>query len=224
MNPICKICGAGTKEVYDQQFGIAYYECGACEFMFEDEAHIVSPEEEKKEYDLHNNSYENEGYVNMFRDFYSRTVESYIGSGRKALDFGSGPEPVLAKILTEEYGYCTDIYDVYYAPQKVYEGQKYDLITCTEVVEHLRNPMEYFTLFADLLAEGGVLAVMTLYHPRDDETFRRWYYRRDQTHIAFYTPKTMKYIADAVGLQLCYSDGKRCCTFVQPKKEETKKD
>lgn len=218
MNPTCKICGTDTREIYDQQFTIRYYECERCEFIFEDEEKIVSSEEEKKEYDLHNNSYEDEGYVNMFRDFYRRTVENYIGDGKRALDFGSGPEPVLAKILAEEYGYCTDIYDLYYAPEKVYEGKKYDLITCTEVVEHLKHPMEYFSLFNSLLAEGGLLAVMTLYHPRDDEKFCRWYYRRDQTHIGFYTPKTMEYIADTLGLILKYSDGKRCCTFLRTTK------
>lgn len=218
MNPICKICGAGTTPFLDPQFNVIYHECGKCEFIFKDDRAVVSAEEEQREYDLHNNSYENEGYVNMFRDFMVKSIEGYVtgsgdSKGRRALDFGSGPEPVLAKVLTEEYGYATDIYDFYYAPDKVYEGNTYDLLTCTEVVEHLKDPMAYFALFRSLLKEDGLLAVMTLFHPKDEHTFCKWHYRREKTHTSFYTTKTMETIAQLLGMKVLYTDGRRYCTF-----------
>lgn len=213
MNEKCKICGADTREFYDEQFQVHYYYCETCEFISKDEKTIVSTQDEKKEYDLHNNTYENEGYVNMFRDFLNRSVMNFVNDGKEALDFGSGPGPVLAKVLSDEYGYTTDIYDLYYSPERVYEGKKYDLITSTEVVEHLKNPIEYFRLFKDLLKEDGILAIMTLFHPKDDEKFCKWHYRRDKTHISFFTPKTMEYIAQILDMELKYIDDKRCCSF-----------
>lgn len=213
LNQICKICGADTRNFNDTQFNVSYHYCETCEFIAKDENSLVSPEEEKKEYDLHNNSYQNEGYVNMFRDFLNRSVIDFVNNGKEALDFGSGPEPVLAKVLSDEYGYTTDIYDLYYSPERVFEGKKYDLITSTEVVEHLKNPLEYFSIFKNLLKEDGILAIMTVFHPQDDEKFCKWYYRRDKTHISFYTPKTMEYIAQILDLELRYIDGKRYCTF-----------
>ncbi|MEZ2658911.1 class I SAM-dependent methyltransferase [Aneurinibacillus aneurinilyticus] len=213
MNQKCKICGSDTREFLDKQFNVTYYHCGICEFISKDEATIVSPEDEKAEYDLHNNSYDDEGYLKMFRRFYDRSIKDFANGGHAALDFGSGPEPVFARLLSEEYGYHTDVYDLYYSPIKVYEGKEYDLITSTEVVEHLKEPMEYFRLFKDLLKENGLLAIMTLFHPRDDEKFCAWYYRRDKTHISFYTPKTMAYIAKELQMQVRYIDEKRYCSF-----------
>ncbi len=136
-----------------------------------------------------------------------------MGEGKKALDFGSGPEPVLATFLETSYNYDVDIYDLFFSPKKVYEGKKYDLITCTEVVEHLNNPLPFFKLFSSLLSPGGVLSIMTLLHPRDKEEFLSWYYIREDSHITFYSLKTLQYIASQTGLTLIYSDEVRYASF-----------
>ena len=213
MNEKCKICGFNTRKFYDNQFDISYYHCGKCDFISMDEDAIIHPREEKDKYDEHENTYENEGYVNYLRDFLDRSVVNYVNDGKNALDFGSGPGPVLARLLREEYGYDVDIYDLFYAPKKVYEGKKYDLVTSTEVVEHLKEPMEYFKLFKSLLKDDGLLALMTLFHPKDDEEFCKWHYRRDPTHISFFTPVTMEYIAKTLGFKIRYIDDKRCTSF-----------
>jgi len=209
----CRVCGAGTKDFQDPQSRLEYYYCETCEFIFKAECAIVSVEEEKAEYDLHNNSYEDEGYVNMFREFLKKSVLPFTPPGKRALDFGSGPEPVLAKVLAVEYGYEPDIYDLFYSPDKVYQGKKYDLITCTEVVEHLREPLKYFELFKELLKEDGIVAIMTHFHPRDQDKFLKWFYRREHTHISFFAPKTMEYMAQTVNLKMIYTDNNKYCTF-----------
>ncbi|MDO9493204.1 methyltransferase domain-containing protein [Acetobacterium sp.] len=45
--------------------------------------------------------------------------------------------------------------------QIIYLGKKYDLLTATEVVEHLDDPLDYFSLFENLLKDDGVLSIMT---------------------------------------------------------------
>jgi len=213
MSVKCEICGSETREFHDPQFNIDYYYCENCEFISRDRNKTVTSVIEKKEYDRHNNTYENEGYVNMFRNFLNSSMVPFASTGKDAFDFGSGPEPVMAKVLTDEYGYTTDIYDLFYSPEKVYEGKTYDVIVSTEVVEHLTDVLGTFRLFKSLLKEDGVLSVMTLFHSKDDEKFLKWFYRRDVTHISFFTPKTLECIAEIVGLEMVFCDGHRCSAF-----------
>jgi len=177
-----------------------------------DESKIVRPDQEKKEYSFHQNSMENEGYVQMFREFINKAIEPYKSQISTALDFGAGPGPVLAELLRQE-GFKTDIYDKHFAPEKIYQNKKYDLITTTEVFEHLKDPVATLKLLKSLLNKDGILAIMTLFHPNDEEGFKKWWYRRDSTHIAFYTPKTFQYLASLVNLQVKMSDKKNTCVL-----------
>ena len=208
----CKICLKNARTIYDPQYDHNYYACDNCGFIFLDDSNVVSPEQEKKEYSFHQNSFDNEGYVNMFRDFIKQAILPYKLQIKTALDFGSGPGPVLAKLLRQE-GFKTDIYDKYFSPDKVYLNKKYDLITATEVLEHLPDPLATLKLLKSLLSEKGIIAIMTLFHPDSDEDFKQWWYRRDATHISFYTPKTMRQMAELLGLNVLLVDKKNLCVL-----------
>jgi hypothetical protein len=211
----CILCNHETQAFRHEKFDVTYYRCFHCELISKDSKDFVSEDEALKIYNYHNNAIEDSRYVAYFNHFLEDSVFDYTNEGKKAFDFGSGPSPVLAQILERHYGYDVDIYDLFYAPDKVYENQKYDLVTTTEVVEHLENPLPYFELFASLLKPDGVLAVMTQFHKNDDDLFLNWHYMRDMSHISFYTPKTMAYIASKVGLKVVYTDGNRYTTFRQ---------
>ncbi len=208
----CHICASETSDFYDPIFDTNYHHCPICEFIQMETEKIVTFKEERKIYDYHENSLEDEGYVNMFKNFIDQAVIPYINKGT-VLDFGSGPEPVLAQLLNRDYEFEVEHYDLHYQPEKVYEGKTYDVVLSTEVVEHLQNPMEYFNLFHSLLKEGGILSFMTLFHNNDEEAFLEWQYRRDVTHISFYSLKTLSIIAKMVGFELIYTDNRRLCTF-----------
>ena len=208
----CKICSSNTTTINDKQFDILYYQCNHCEFIQMDENKIVSFSDERKEYDLHENSILNTGYVNMFQDFLNTSVIPFKQTG-KLLDFGSGPEPVLVQLINRDYDFDTMNYDIHYQPEKVYIDNIYDVITSTEVIEHLSNPIKVFKLFYDLLDDNGILAIMTLLNNNNTASFLKWWYRRDVTHITFYTLKTMQILADITGFKLIHSDKKRKLTF-----------
>jgi SAM-dependent methyltransferase len=177
-----------------------------------DQERLITYEEERVIYDLHQNSIENEGYVNMFRDFLEAGVLPYAKTGN-LLDFGSGPEPVLATLLERDYLFQVAHYDLHYQPIKVYAGVKYDVILATEVIEHLPNPLDVIRLIHSLLKKGGIFSFMTLIHANDEGHFLEWWYRRDMTHISFYTQKTLDYIAGIVGFEVIYTDNKRIITY-----------
>ena len=73
---------------------------------------------------------------------------------------------------------------------------RYDFITCTEVIEHVHEPFRVFEKLFNLLVPGGVLALMTGICDADIEReFSGWHYHRDCTHICFYRPQTLDWIA-----------------------------
>ena len=121
------------------------------------------------------------------------------------LDFGCGPGPTLHQLVIDS-GYRMELYDPYFHPRDLTKGT-YDFITCTEVVEHLGTPWREWSQLKDLLNPGGILGVMThlyddVFDHEEPESFRQWPYRRDDTHISFYSSKTMDYIANRFDFHL----------------------
>lgn len=209
----CKICSTNTRIIKHPKDESLYYVCPECQFISLDEGLYLKEVDEIRRYGNHKNSMEDSGYVAYFRSFINSTILNFQGKCRFGLDFGSGPEPVLGKLLEQDYGYEMDIYDKYFSPDKVYEGKSYGLITSTEVVEHLDDPLSYFALFKRLMKADATLAIMTQFHPVDDDKFFKWHYRRDPSHISFYTPKTMIKIAELIGLDIVFMDSHKNIAF-----------
>lgn len=204
----CKICFSPLNHHQDPQFLTYYTHCQNCEcIMLEERFHVDMPRE-KQQYDHHNNTLENEGYVLMFENFLDFCDEAFTCKDISVLDFGSGPTPVLS-FLIQKRGFYVDCYDKFYQPLPVFKDKTYTLITSTEVFEHLDNPVQTLTLLANHLTQGGYIALMTLFHDNCMENFWKWWYRRDPTHITFYTPKTIEVLANTCGLDVVKSDGKR---------------
>ena len=205
---LCKICKSDTISFYSAPLSKHYFYCQTCEFIGLVPSFIVPLEREKAQYDNHHNSLENEGYVKMFEDFMDLFWNKLTCKAIHALDFGSGPTPVLGELLRRR-GAKVDCYDKFYQPQTIFEHQTYDLITSTEVFEHLENPLETLKMLTQYLAPNGIIALMTLFHPNDTELFLKWWYPRDPTHISFFTCKTLEILAKECDLKVVGGDGKR---------------
>jgi cyclopropane fatty-acyl-phospholipid synthase-like methyltransferase len=204
----CKICSQKVNEFEDFDLKKTFLHCSYCEAIFVDEQFLVTKEREKSQYDNHNNSLEDAGYVKMFEDFLDFFWEDIKESTKTALDFGSGPGPVLDTLIKRR-GVSCDIYDKFYQQDKIYEHKTYDLITSTEVFEHLENPKEVLHSLKKSLHVGSHVALMSLFHTNKKEDFLKWWYRRDPTHITFFTPKTLKVLAYECGFELIKHDSKR---------------
>ena len=158
-----------------------------------DSKYHLSLECERERYSLHNNNI----YDLEYRKFLSKLLDPFVRElnlGSKGLDFGCGPGPALAEMFIEK-GFHMDLYDPLFFPNKFSLSKQYDFITCTEVVEHFFNPSKEFTKMDKMLRKGGILGVMTNFYD-DTINFEDWYYRKDPTHVVFYTVKTFQYIAE----------------------------
>jgi len=198
---LCKICLSQTQGLWDKKKDITYYRCVSCGFVFLDDLAIVDRVREKKHYEKHNNSFECHGYVEMFENFISNALSPLSLDGKKVLDFGCGHTPVLAELLRRK-GLNVDHYDLYFFPEKVYETKIYDLITSTEVFEHLKEPKKILRILANVLNNNGYIVLMTQFPPLDDKEFLNWWYRRDITHISFFTPQSFEIMAKEMGLNI----------------------
>ena len=190
---ICPIC-SGTNVFSFQLIGsIEYFRCKTCLGLFTDPKSRLSPEKEEERYSLHNNDVDDPEY----RKFLSKLFDPLIKKLKKesrGLDYGCGPGPALASMLREE-GFSVDIYDPYFFPDESYRDKVYDFITCTEAAEHFYEPQKEFNKLDQVLADKGILGVMTNFY-EDTINFEDWYYRKDPTHVVFYTTKTLKCIAE----------------------------
>lgn len=195
----CKICGNPTETLFDSQLKVTYDICPYCDFISKQEGDLLPLSEEKKRYDTHNNDVEDEGYINMFMNMINPHVRP-LKDVKTILDFGSGPYPMLKKLL-DKYDYDVTIYDPFYHPVLDYKNKTYDLITSTEVIEHFVNPLKEFEEMISLLNKNGYLCFMTNYRTMDTEGFLKWWYRRDQTHVAFYNEKTFQYLMKKYNLK-----------------------
>lgn len=185
----------------------SYFHCAECDLIFMNPAERLSPQEEKARYDNH----ENQGSAGhlAFLEPLVKDIDDYfksaglVRSQLSTLDFGCGPKPSLS-VLFDMKGYKTFNFDLFYHPDQDQLRRTYHLVTSTEVWEHLHNPRQEIEKLLRLLKPGGLLGVMTSAH-RGEAAFHDWYYRRDLTHVVFFSEKTMEWIARSFKLQVLKS-------------------
>jgi len=183
-----------------------YWLCLQCRAIFVPAQFHISPDEEVKRYLEHENSLENEGYVQMFEKKIS-ILQAY--EIKSALDYGCGYEPVL-KALLKRQGIEADAYDPNFFPD-IHLDRYYDLVISTETFEHFRSPAQEIERIAERVTPGGILAIMTRFYPAGDEKllpdlFADWFYKRDPTHIIFYSTKTFEWLAKNIGFKLVFNN------------------
>jgi len=171
-----------------------YYQCGTCQLVFLDPSQHLDIKGEKKRYDTHQNSPEDNGYL-AFLNRLTNPLLTYLKPDFRGLDFGCGPGPAIKHILGKE-GYEVVNYDPIYFPQEHLLQTQYDFVTATEVVEHLRSPRNIFQLLKGLLKPNtSCLGIMTqILEPNTD--FPEWWYHKDPTHICFYQKKTFEWLGE----------------------------
>jgi hypothetical protein len=202
----CHICDQATKSFVDEKTKIVYYRCLDCEYIFKSPECYQDLSEQEERYNLHENDEDDVGYQAYFQRFLD-FILPLIGKPGTALDFGCGASSLLAKMLEKEGIPCA-YYDPIYHPDTLEQDKKYELIVSTEVFEHLHQPKEVFESLLDRLEEGGYMALQTQFNPNNVESFKKWYYHQDPTHIVFFTAQTFRVLCEAFGCEFICENGK----------------
>jgi SAM-dependent methyltransferase len=195
----CPLCESTAVTGLEVAHGRRFLRCDDCRLTFVHADDHLAALDELEHYRTHENDPGDPGY----RRFLARLAEplaARLPAGASGLDFGCGPGPALARMMSER-GHTMAVYDPFFAPDRAVLAGRYDFVTCTEVVEHFRRPGEEFARLAGLLRPGGWLGVMTEI-PVDQPPVSEWRYARDPTHVCFYRPETLGWIAGRFGWRL----------------------
>ncbi len=189
----CPLC-SGKANLFKDFSGRRYYTCTNCQAIFLDPHNFLSPENEKKRYLKHNNDIADIGYLASVQPIIRKIKENF-SEKHQGLDFGAGPEQIIARLLGSE-GYELSSYDPFFCNEPAQLEKAYDYIACCEVMEHFRAPSQEFALLRSLLKEQGKLFCLTsIYDHRIN--FEEWYYKNDQTHHFFYHQDSLQWIKSA---------------------------
>jgi SAM-dependent methyltransferase len=183
----CPLCQGEARIFSDKGFFL----CKECKGIFRDKQSYLSPSEEKKRYEKHNNDVNDKNYQQFVSPITEAVLNKY-SSTDKGLDFGAGTGPVICKLLKDKK-YSIEPYDPFFHDHPELLNKKYDYIVCCEVMEHFHSPGKEFRLLKNLLKPNGTLYCMThLYSP--EIAFENWYYKNDPTHVFIFQKHTVEWI------------------------------
>lgn len=195
----CPLCLGKKAELFDQDKVREYYKCQACELVYVRRDQIITGIEEKKRYESHQNSETDPAYQNYLSKIASQAAP-FIEKGETGLDFGCGRTLLLENIL-RQMGFLAESYDVYFYPRSEVLAKKYDFIILSEVIEHLRSPRQDMLALRKLLNPGGRFFIKTKIYPDDPKNFSQWFYKRDLTHVQFFSPRAFQELSQICQLE-----------------------
>ncbi|MGL5021317.1 MAG: class I SAM-dependent methyltransferase [Mycoplasmatales bacterium] len=211
-NNTCQLCNGDTLMICISD--VNFFQCPTCMLVKRDLNDRLTANEEINRYNQHVNKIDDVSYQNYFKKYIEEGLVPYINNKYSCLDFGSGPKPVLKYVLERDYNLKVSIYDKYYSVDSSVLNKKYDIITCTEVVEHIDDIIGLFKQFSLLLNDDGILFIMTNFHNikiKDNygiKEFSDWFYIRDKTHVSFFNNNTFKKISNVFNFKEIYTNNK----------------
>lgn len=207
---ICKICKKESRKAFEGtvlgKYPVEYFLCGHCGFL-----QVGNPSWLQEAY-ANPINVSDVGYVSRNVYLSKKTLVLFaalFGIKKKFLDYAAG-YGILVRLM-RDYGldfYWDDPYTQnLFAQGFEYKDQNIAAMTCFECFEHLEDPIleiEKMLNISDSIFFSTLLLPSGSTPPPPGE----WnYYGLDHgQHIAFYSIKTLRYIADKYNLHL-YSDG-----------------
>jgi hypothetical protein len=211
--PPCPLCLAVDTPRFFEEGARVYHVCRSCELRFLDPACRPAPEAERSRYLLHENDVHDPGYREFVRPLFN-AVRTRVAPGAAGLDFGCGSASALEHMLRAS-GYAMRSFDPFFQPDRSSLAGVYEFIVLCEVIEHLFTPNAELERLRGLLRRGGWLGVMTSLWS-DEVDFAGWHYRRDPTHVAFYSAATFRWIAEHLGFAAPQLVGERVVMLQRP--------
>lgn len=194
----CPLCQSSKTGYYSRDKFREFFFCPDCGLIFVPRSQLIDQIQEKTRYQSHQNA-EDDDFYRQYLQQIATAVGEQLTVAQTGLDFGCGRTSLLAQLFKQQ-GHECDSYDVYFCPNEGIWQKKYRFIILSEVIEHLRHPLEDMQRVRELLARGGSLFIKTKLHPQDKMSFDNWFYKRDITHVQFFNPTSFEYLAATLGL------------------------
>ena len=201
----CKICQGETQAFGTQKilgaYDALYRRCRRCQFVFVAQATWL-----KQAYESAIASSDTGIVVRNLKlaDMTSALIGLAFGTAGRFLDFGGGAG--LFVRLMRDRGFDFYLYDEYCA--NIFAGgfegrpqERFDLVTCMEVVEHMVDPL---AAFENLARCAPAIVFSTELVPDSGNKPGEWWYYAPETgqHVSFYTLPALRIIAGHLNLNL----------------------
>lgn len=221
----CKVCGARAIafDVVDfnkvcslddcYHFGLSgvpvyYYRCHLCGLIFTEYFDKWEPED-------FSSAIYNADYIKVDGDYESVRPVSFANEmaarwgncwDAHILDYGSGNGAFANQLRLHAYQHV-QTYDPYTNP--TLPDGTFDIITCFEVIEHERYPLDVLRKMSAYLKDDGcIIFSQTLQPPDIDKQRGNWWYLGPRNgHICTFTQDTLAHMAQQCGLTFHLGEG-----------------
>lgn len=223
----CKVCATPSPlygvvdfhksclEAYGKRLSLAgvpvyYRRCPRCLFLFT-EAFDLWPDQAFLDHIY------NADYIRVdpeFADIRPANNASLIAStfepfcsAIRLLDFGGG-NGRLSELL-QARGFTAETYDPF-ASQRQRPEERFDLVTCFEVLEHTPTPAATVAQLNQMLAPQGAILFSTLVQPQNIDSLGMswWYIAPRNGHVSLYSTHALAHLFAAHGLRVAsFSEG-----------------
>lgn len=202
----CLFCQQDGAELFHKDQFREFFRCSFCTIIFVPRGSVLTPPEEKKRYDSHQNDVNDPGYREYFLKTAIPVIKELKGS-ELGLDFGCGRTQLMSQIF-DDHGIRMDSYDPFYFPDESIWKKSYGFAVMNEVIEHLRDPVETLSRLRSIVQ--GPLFVRTKLYPETEKEFSGWFYKRDATHVQFFSLRALEEIGSVkvIGADLYRIDWK----------------
>lgn len=197
----CPLCKGSCETRFQPRMNRSYNWCTTCDLVTVSSSERLRKADERARYLSHNNSIDQPGYVRMLLSVLDAAEAVRGQQPCRMLDFGCGYAPVLGE-LARRRGYAVDDYDPLFFPDPSVLERRYDLVTSCEVAEHARDPVQFWVTVTSVLRTGGIIAVRSSLHPSDWDSFLSFWYTFDETHVSFYSSRSISYVCSRFGFEL----------------------
>ncbi len=196
----CVLCK--SKDLQPLRDCANYFLCNNCDLRFLSTDKRLSFAEEKHRYEQHNNDVNDQRYRKFMEPLFLEVTKRFpLDSIQMGLDYGAGKGPMLAKMLSE-LGHAVALYDPMFFESTDLLNKKYDFIFASESAEHFYDPLLEFERMFTALKDNGFIAVMTSLVTENID-FPNWYYRKDPSHVVFYSERTFDWLKTYFGFKNC---------------------
>ena len=192
----CRLCRSSDCRLFHDDGRRTFFHCSGCGLAFVPPDNFISLDEERRRYDLHDNSEDQEGYVRFLRETIT-AVEKCCRRSGKILDYGSGKNAVLTGLLND-IGYDCTAFDPLYEIGAKALVKQFDAVILCEVVEHLRDLRREIRTLKSVITQKGKLVVRTKLRP-SLKKFPAWWYKNDLTHINFFNDRSIRLFGALLG-------------------------
>jgi len=212
---LCKICESATEHFGEQQvlqtFTARYLRCTRCGFVF-----VEQPTWLEQAYELPIAAADTGIVVRnlRFADLVGTLIDLGLPQARRCIDFGGGAGLFVRLMRDRGYDfyrqdkYCDNIFAVGFDARA---GERFDLATSIEVIEHIVDPM---TVLQELAQLAPTVLIGTEQLPAVRNRPGEWWYYAPEggQHISFFSARALQIAAERLGMQLS-SNGRNVHVF-----------